>query len=562
MKKAFYYIIAHILVLSILFSGCNRINNGDDMNLPDKKADTIEDDFHGKKTDDSALTPHPSEEPGDTQLNIEPNHSLGNIKVIVDTLNIREDKTINSKIINKAQKNDVFRVLDKGLDSDNKTWYLVEYDFGAEGWIAGWFCEKTDKKASAYKSEKGCLLNPKLDEDLYVRTLRMEEYTKESFEECFGSDYTIRPDGPWRRYEYQSGLFFVLNKDNEFIRYGFSSEYDYILQDSIIRKTCDIFSDPGDELLIFYEYGEYGFGLYYRLLVCNADTKDVLREYNIGNFRLYHYEFGDFMNDGSLQMYLDGYANGILKKGIYKAVDDDFVEVFNYGSFDVYKDKIISKLDKDTFTCSIRIDGYNQDFTSVLPDKVFYDTIDVKDKNELLSLDSKWNIIKKNDKWFILLRYSVNYPMIYYYWGPLGDGFEPNETMDNDLARIDITMSLKGNEPELVDVHAEVKYNNPLLLDIEPLEHDEIRLVDGPVVDDINIAVNTQDYETPRGLRVGDSIEKVESLYGKPDNGFSGDDCVYYKCSGDGYVNYYRGIDICYKDNVVESFTLYQLILD
>jgi hypothetical protein len=54
----------------------------------------------------------------------------------------------------------------------------------------------------------------------------------------------------------------------------------------------------------------------------------------------------------------------------------------------------------------------------------------------------------------------------------------------------------------------------------------------------------------------------VESLYGKPDEGFSGDEYVVYKCVGDDDLDYYRGMDICYKNNVVESFRLYQIVLD
>lgn len=194
--------------------------------------------------------------------------------------------------------------------------------------------------------------------------------------------------------------------------------------------------------------------------------------------------------------------------------------------------------------------------------------------------------------------FNVNYPIIYYYWGPPGGDNEYNETMQNDLARVEILLSLKGSMHEIMDVHARVKYDNPELLSIEPLKYDEIRLVDGPAVEMyieeayealggnpenleysdyieyndvslfefcssiVEISVNTPNYETPRGLRVGDTIKKVERLYGKPDEGFSGDDNVSYKCAGDDYLNYYRGMDISYKDNVVESILLYQVILD
>jgi hypothetical protein len=170
--------------------------------------------------------------------------------------------------------------------------------------------------------------------------------------------------------------------------------------------------------------------------------------------------------------------------------------------------------------------------------------------------------------------------------------------MHNDLARVFIDLSLKDNEHEIIDVNAEIKYNNPELLAIEPLGYDEIRLVDGPMVEMsmenayealggnpedfeysdyieyngvtlfefcgciVEITVTNPDYETPRGLRVGDTIQKVESLYGKPDSGFSGEDYVFYKCADNGYVNYYRGLNIYYENDVVRAFLLYQVILD
>lgn len=166
--------------------------------------------------------------------------------------------------------------------------------------------------------------------------------------------------------------------------------------------------------------------------------------------------------------------------------------------------------------------------------------------------------------------------------------------MYNDLARVFVDLSLTGYKYDIADVRAEVKYDDPDLLSIKALDYDEIRLVDGPAVEMtmeqayealggnmeefeysesieyngvglfefcgciVEITVTSPEYETPRGLRVGDTIEKVERLYGKPDQGFSGDEYVVYKCS----ANYYRGMDICYKDNAVEKIILYQHILD
>ena len=98
--------------------------------------------------------------------------------------------------------------------------------------------------------------------------------------------------------------------------------------------------------------------------------------------RLDEFEVGDFMNDGSLQLYLDGHGDGIFKKGIYQVVDDDFVEVFNIRSFDQYNDNIKAAINGNNFSMTVQIGEYKKSFTSVLPDKVFYDTRDVKDKKQ------------------------------------------------------------------------------------------------------------------------------------------------------------------------------------
>lgn len=63
----------------------------------------------------------------------------------------------------------------------------------------------------------------------------------------------------------------------------------------------------------------------------------------------------------------------------------------------------------------------------------------------------------------------------------------------------------------------------------------------------VDIYVESPKYKTKRGLKVGDSIEKVQRLYGKPAVAFSGDDFVEYKfcckdMNGELEINYYRGL--------------------
>jgi len=122
--------------------------------------------------------------------------------VTADTVNIRKESTVSSEVITQAKRNDVFQLLDEKVDADNRTWYLVEFDFGCKGWIPGWLCEKTDDWPRVRKSNKGSLLNPAIDEDIYVRALLLEEYTRESFEKAFGKNYTEEARYVYKKYKY------------------------------------------------------------------------------------------------------------------------------------------------------------------------------------------------------------------------------------------------------------------------------------------------------------------------------------------------------------------------
>jgi uncharacterized protein YgiM (DUF1202 family) len=149
MKKPFYNILKLILVLSILVSGCQRNNNDDIEDSSFEYDQMIKEDSDDRKADEPSPSPAattPSPENQNTEKAAPENPQI-NIKVLADVVNIRKDKTTQSDILKKANKNDVYRMLDEGIDSENRTWYLIEYDFGAQGWIAGWFCEKTDNKA-------------------------------------------------------------------------------------------------------------------------------------------------------------------------------------------------------------------------------------------------------------------------------------------------------------------------------------------------------------------------------------------------------------------------------
>lgn len=206
------------MVLSILVSGCQRNSNNDVGGSSAIKTEIGEEESH-ENTEKPAQTTFLPENQNTKEPSIAPAQPQTNVKVLASIVNIREDKTTQSRILKKAKKHNIFKMLDEAVDSDNKTWYLIEYDFGAQGWIAGWFCEKTKEEAYVFKSEKGKLLNSEVDEELFISTLLLQEYTKESFEKVYGYDYKIGSSGVYTSYQYPNGLYFELDRENEFVRF-------------------------------------------------------------------------------------------------------------------------------------------------------------------------------------------------------------------------------------------------------------------------------------------------------------------------------------------------------
>ena len=171
----------------------------------------------------------------------------------------------------------------------------------------------------------------------------------------------------------------------------------------------------------------------------------------------------------------------------------------------------------------------------------------------------------------------------------------------NDLATVDIMLDLNNKTPRIFSINTVVKYNDPKLSQVNLLLTDEATIVDGPSLgmsmeeaylslggkkkenltsyeefDGVSLSefcsvinsiyVESSKYKTTRGMKVGDNIQKVEGLYGKPDVGFSGDVCVEYKfCykhERQLYIDYYRTLTIYYKNGIVNAYEFSQIILD
>lgn len=524
---------------------------------------------------------------------------LKNIKVTADEVNIRQDKSATSQIISKAYKNDVYQLLVEEKDAQGRTWYKVEADFGnITGWLAGWLCKKTNEQVnSVVKSKPGELLKSCSNKDLYIKLLLLEDYSLKNLIKIFGKSYSIKPVYAYKKYEYKSGLYFEVNEEDQVVTVGVGSRSANV--DSIKKLTCNIFNkNKGDEKLILDGSN---------LIVVDALSKKVLREYSTGYQDIETILTGNFLGDGAAELYLcdseDYDGSGLTKKAIYKVVNDDFVMACDENSFNEYKDGIRAAIDNNMLSLNVNIGSYSYSQTSVIPDKVFYNTEAETDKNKLLSIVSAWTVLPENGKWYIQVRYSVNIVILTYYWGPPDENMEDNSTMYNDLARVDLLLDLGGKEPVVSKAETKLKYDHDKLLTLKTLEFQDAALKNGPALgmtmeeaysslggklkeDEytenmiykgielfeycgsiVDIYTKSPDYMTSRGVKVGDSIKVVEDMYGKPDIGFSGDDKVEYKFC---YTNpknkveitFYRTMKIYYQDGLVSAIQFHQVILD
>ena len=518
---------------------------------------------------------------------------LGNVEVTANNLNIRQEKSTDSKILCMTSKKKIYKVLAEGKDSQGRIWYKVNAEFGVSGWIAGWYCKKTKEGVNTtYESKYRELLYPCTNKDIYVKLLLLEDYSFKNVVKICGSKYTVKDNWASKTYEYKNGIYFDVNSKNE-IDYINVNGRSIDVKD-IKKVKGDIFSDKGNEILIANGYYLY---------VIDDESKQLLKEYEIGFQDISEIKVGDIAGDDSLELYLSGSVDYTLKQNIYKVSKDKFVRIYDITSFDSYSKGIKTNISKNTLKLDINIGSHSVKETSKLPERVFYNTKDQKDKNKLVSVDTAWKLVEENGKWYINVRNTVNILMLTYYWGPPNDDMADNEVMYNDLARFDYLIDLNKSKPKIMNFTYDIKYNDPNLLKVKPLLAEEGAIVNGPKlgmsmeeacktlgkelkeeeysdyieIDDVSlfefcceivdIYVKTPKYETPRGLKVGDDVQKVESLYGKPDVGFSGDDRVEYKFLYENYqgelrVNYYRIFTIYYEEGFVSAYDLYQVILD
>ena len=66
--------------------------------------------------------------------------------IIIDSrvLNVRTDADIDADKVGQVADNESYQVLDEKLDSQKRIWYKIQTKEGAKGYVAGWFCAKTN----------------------------------------------------------------------------------------------------------------------------------------------------------------------------------------------------------------------------------------------------------------------------------------------------------------------------------------------------------------------------------------------------------------------------------
>ncbi|SMC68730.1 SH3 domain-containing protein [Papillibacter cinnamivorans] len=279
---------------------------------------------------------------------------------------------------------------------------------------------------------------------------------------------------------------------------------------------------------------------------------------------------------------------------------------------DLYGDEIQTEMEGSFLEVCVSVGGFELDGQSELPDKLFYDVEDNRDKKELLSAGTEWSCVSENGKRLFHVRCSIWFGMLEYFWAQFPEYVSTYGSQRlNDLARIDISAQAQDGELKVTNVSCQMKYDNPELLKIEPVSLVEEGLKNGPSIgmtlqeayqclggsfEDLEerksgtvelggvslanvelyalpgdevvwISVESGEYATTRGMKIGDTAETVERLYGKPDTGFSGDGRVIYqvvRTSQDGEPEFCDNdtMEVCYKNGRVSAFSFIRIYLD
>lgn len=67
------------------------------------------------------------------------------VMITADGLNVREEASINSKVIASVYKDRVYEVVDIKQDKHGDDWFLIYKNYNLSGWIASWYTKSVDE---------------------------------------------------------------------------------------------------------------------------------------------------------------------------------------------------------------------------------------------------------------------------------------------------------------------------------------------------------------------------------------------------------------------------------
>lgn len=426
-----------------------------------------------------------------------------------------QEKSPQSKIVGTTEGAEILEVMETGTDESGSQWIKVRQNLDTAGWIPSSFCVKpvSFDYFIPWKSNTGYLLDSGIDAKLFVSLLLMEEYTLDSFLKIFGenpvkvteddrlsalekserilfgmpADCKATATSETTEYRYKNGLYFNVAADGTVQYAGVDSKG--VLIRSIRKKNGCLSQIPGGEIYILYQGAST-----YELLVLSAGTKGIIRNYATGCNSISKFEIGDFLHDGSQQIFLEEYEDSsalypnevgkiALKKAVYQLKEGELNPVFDYESLKEYQNGIKVWIEDRKLSFDLNMGPVKTSTVCPLPESLFYDNETMIDRNPLLSLDLEWTLVCRDGEWLVQVCNTVNFRMLRYDWEIPGLDSSMPSVLLNDLARVKLLFQLNKGIPELLEAPSvNIKYDSSDLFTVKPVGPEDEMLSCGLVL--------------------------------------------------------------------------------
>ncbi|MHB8964251.1 MAG: SH3 domain-containing protein [Saccharofermentanales bacterium] len=493
-----------------------------------------------------------------------------------DSVRVFCEKSSDSKNVGYVEVGEVYKIFHQEVDRQGNLWYQIEVFVNAIGWVPAADCRTTDKAiTNPDRSVSGQLLNPAIDKNLLLKLLNIRDGKAEDFLRILGSGFSKTVNvydssdiaGAFTDvlYQYASGIEFACdgNSDVEYFVLGGDTYY----LNTSLKFTGDITADPGDEILYYNQVDYHG-----ELLVVRSDTTTVIGNYKFACYENERFLFGDFCGDGSTQIFyrqdMDDYTDKYLRSNLSMLFtigsDGRLTSVLDYQALSRRVQDIRASIDGKVLSLDVDVDGYEFSQSSRLPEHIFLNSKNFPDKNAQLQIIMEWDVESVDTKWYFVVDCIIAFDMYDAYWGLPGENTDFGFLI-NDLARTRFVYDYVNDGLMFRDGDIVIKYADSNHSTIDRLVETDLGLHSGPrlgqpmkaafamlpdapvveiysdfkkTVDGVTLVADKYDEDVPviseifvtgpayrsvRGMRIGDTVEKVESLYGKPDQGLTGD---------------------------------------